>query len=262
MAGRGRFAWDMLMVVLALVSVAYVLYGEVRPYDEATFETIARIDLLVIALFLGDFLYGLKRAPDRRAFVRENWYDLPGLVPMYAETLSVLRGFRLLRIFRVLRLLRIVRAHKRIQKTMGWDLFETIRRSRVGYTGLVAVTVVVILSGAAWVVERDVNPQFATFSLALWWGIVTAATVGYGDIVPATTEGRVIGVALMIMGIGLIATLASTIGAALVSQEREENPSGGAPSLAGEIERLAALRDRGALTEDEFSRAKDRLFRK
>jgi voltage-gated potassium channel Kch len=46
---------------------------------------------------------------------------------------------------------------------------------------------------------------------ALWWAIVTVTTVGYGDVSPATAEGRLIAVALMLIGIGVISALTATI---------------------------------------------------
>lgn len=56
-----------------------------------------------------------------------------------------------------------------------------------------------------------VEPSINTFSDALWWAIVTTTTVGYGDISPTTPIGRVLAVTLMLVGIGIIGTLTSSI---------------------------------------------------
>ena len=82
---------------------------------------------------------------------------------------------------------------------------------RLGRVALVAVGMVVIGSLVAYYAEHRTNPEFATFGDALWWGIVTLTTVGYGDIVPKTATGRWAGVAIMITGIAVLGVLAGSL---------------------------------------------------
>ena len=81
---------------------------------------------------------------------------------------------------------------------------------RLGRVVLVAVAVVLLASLVAHHAEHPVNPQFATFGDALWWGIVTITTVGYGDIVPVTATGRWAAVVIMVTGIAVLGVLAGT----------------------------------------------------
>lgn len=105
-------------------------------------------------------------------------------------------------------------------------------------------------------------------------GVVTATTLGYGDFFPRTGAERAVGVVLMFLGVGLIGTFAATLSSFLVERrfEAEELPGegAGAPlpgpaaplpgySVAAELERLARLRERGLLTEEEFAAAKRKL---
>jgi voltage-gated potassium channel len=83
--------------------------------------------------------------------------------------------------------------------------------AQLGRVAIVAITVVVLCSAVAYRAEHPTNSGFATFGDALWWGIVTLTTVGYGDIVPHTTAGRVSGVIIMITGIAVLGVLAGSL---------------------------------------------------
>ena len=82
-------------------------------------------------------------------------------------------------LIRLARIGRLVMAGKGARR-----LFE-----RLGRVALVAAAAVVLGAATAYRAEHPTNPGFATFGDALWWGIVTLTTVGYGDIVPKTTAG-------------------------------------------------------------------------
>jgi voltage-gated potassium channel len=82
---------------------------------------------------------------------------------------------------------------------------------RLGRVAILAVGVLLIGSLVAYHAEHPTNPEFATVGDALWWGIVTLTTVGYGDIVPVTTTGRWAGVMIMVTGIAVLGTLAGSL---------------------------------------------------
>jgi voltage-gated potassium channel len=82
---------------------------------------------------------------------------------------------------------------------------------RLGRVVIIAGSVLVVCSAVAYRAEHATNPGFATFGDALWWGIVTLTTVGYGDIVPKTSAGRFSGVIIMITGIAVLGVLAGSL---------------------------------------------------
>jgi voltage-gated potassium channel len=118
------------------------------------------------------------------------WYLLPG---------ANAGGFIVvLRLARLLRVLVVARGARRLIE-------------RIGRVVLVMLGVLVVASAMAYHAENPVNPEFASFGDALWWGYVTLTTVGYGDIVPVTDVGRFAGVIIMTAGIATLGVLAGSL---------------------------------------------------
>jgi voltage-gated potassium channel len=103
---------------------------------------------------------------------------------------------------------------------------------------------VVVFGIVEWIVDRG---TFDNIWLAMWWAIQTVTTVGYGDVVPGSTAGKVIGSFLMLGGLALFAVVTGTITSAFVEQRRREGMSiGDDPTMrkleemAGQLEELRA----------------------
>jgi voltage-gated potassium channel len=118
------------------------------------------------------------------------WFLLPGA---HAGSFVVL--------LRLARIARLMMASKGAHR-----LFD-----RLGRVAAVAGGVVVLGSLVAYHAEHPTNPEFATVGDALWWGIVTLTTVGYGDIVPKTPAGRWAAVVIMITGIAVLGLLSGSL---------------------------------------------------
>ena len=134
-------------------------------------------------------------------------------------------------------LLRLARLARLVMATRGARrLFE-----RLGRVAAVAGGVVVVGSLVAYHAEHPTNPGFATIGDALWWGIVTLTTVGYGDIVPKTATGRWAAVVIMITGVAVLGLLAGSLasffrldnGKSATEAPTDDEPAG-SPAAAGE----------------------------
>jgi voltage-gated potassium channel len=108
----------------------------------------------------------------------------------------------------------------------------------------VAITLVLV----AGLLARLVEPKtFHSIGLAYWWAVTTVTTVGYGDVVPTSAPGRIVGAALMLTGLALIPTLTSVIVSTLLYKSRRS-----------EQERIEQLENEQAVT---LARIEERLAR-
>ncbi|TGA83384.1 potassium channel family protein, partial [Streptomyces palmae] len=175
-----------LLAAWALFFVAYavqVLATGLSPGARALWSAVTAVTWSAFAL---DYLVRLVLSEDRRRFVRSQWLDL------LVVAVPLLRPVRLVQLYHGLR-------QRRDRPRLGLE-------ARVmSYAGLSAVLLGV---GAALAVLPDerhaAGASIRTFGDALWWACSTLTTTGYGDVIPVTPRGRVIGVGLMVLGVALV----------------------------------------------------------
>jgi voltage-gated potassium channel len=157
--------------------------------------------------------------------------------------IPTVRGFRLLRL---LRLLRLVRAFAGVYRAAS--SYERLARHR-GLLLLFFVWLAVAALSSVWLyaAENGVNEAVSSPLDALWWGIVTLTTVGYGDVYPITVDGRIAASVLMVLGIGLFSVITATMASALTQDSAPSTDDG------ARLRRLASLRNEGLLTEGEYA---------
>ena len=130
--------------------------------------------------------------------------DLVAILPFYISAFSSNTSFlRMFRMLRILRLLRISR-YSRALRTMLNVLWES--REELAITVMILLFVLVSVSCLVYYVEHPVQPEaFPDIPTTLWWGVVTLTTIGYGDVFPITTEGRIFTALFAVLGIGVFA---------------------------------------------------------
>ncbi len=133
--------------------------------------------------------------------------------------------------FRVLRLLRLLRMLKLVRHSTTFGLlFAVLREERQSITALLFVLLLTVtISGSLmYMIENEVQSEvFSSIPVAMWWAIETLTTVGYGDIVPMTVLGRIIGGCVSIIGIGTLALFSGLITVGFLDQlkiYREHHP--------------------------------------
>lgn len=148
----------------------------------------------------------------RRKYLRTHLVDAAVVVLSFPALPSILALTRLVRVVRVLRLATVaMRAVPALRATIG--------RRELLYVFSLAFILSIAGAGLLTVIEPETVGE--SFLNAVWWAVVTVTTVGYGDITPTTIMGRVIAIAVMLIGLGVISTLSASIAAYFVSQEND-----------------------------------------
>lgn len=147
---------------------------------------------------------------------------MPFYIPMVIRAdLRFLRALRLFRIFRLLKLGRYVKSLSTIK-----NVFKK-KKEELFIATFAVLVLLVVASSLMYLAEREAQPdKFSSIPAAMWWGIATLTTIGYGDIYPVTLLGKVLGSLVAILGIGLFALpagiLASGFAGEIQRRDQEE----------------------------------------
>jgi voltage-gated potassium channel len=173
------------------------------------------IDNGICIIFLIEFFIRFFQAESKIKFIKWGWIDLISSIP----SVDILRAGRLIRLIRLLRVLRAFRS----TKVLVQHVFKSKIRGTM--TAVAVITVLIIIFSSISILNVETAPEcnIKTAEDAIWWTMVTVTTVGYGDKYPVTSEGRLIGVIVMIFGVGLFGTYTGYIASLFVSEKKKED---------------------------------------
>jgi len=211
---------EVIIGMLAVVSIIILAVESLVPVSPGELMAMYIIDLLICIVFAWDFVCRLRSSKSSSHFMKNNGYEILAMIPalaLYAlETLSPIAI--LLRSLRLLRVIRVVLLAARVMRMMSKTAVFVQRSNLL----LLSITVSVIFIGAFAALVLDSgseNARITEFSDAVWWSISTVTTVGYGDVVPSSIWGRIMGMVLMIVGISIMTVFISQVSATLVESK-------------------------------------------
>ncbi|MDQ1072095.1 voltage-gated potassium channel [Streptomyces canus] len=201
-------------IPLALASLAFLTAYALQvlaPLHKAALDLCLAVTLAAWALFAVDYAVRWHLSGQRLRFVRTHMLDTVVLfLPL-------------------LRPLRVVKLYETVQRRHGRPRLALHARVIV-YAGLAALLLGFTGALAVYQQEHDApGATIRTFGDAVWWTCATLATVGYGDVVPVTSRGRLIAVGVMAIGLALLGAVTGTFASWLLqvfAREDDERPPG------------------------------------
>jgi len=240
LGGRAGRLVDWTILLLIAVNVTAVMLETVDPIFERFAEAFHWLEVVSVIIFTVEYvarIWSAVEAAECSAPVRGRvrfalkflvLIDLLAILPFYLAALGIgldlrfLRALRLVRLFRMLKLARYSDAMERFIEVLNE------RREKLVITFAANLVLLMVASSAMYLVESPAQPDaFPSIPETMWWGVITLTTVGYGDVVPVTALGQLVGAVVAIRGIGMFALPAALIATGFAAATGvEDGPEG------------------------------------
>jgi len=200
--------YDLFILTVSFLSLYPAIRLLFKASSAETEAALIALDWIFSVIFMLDFLLALSQAPSKLQYLKWGWIDFFGSLP----AVSILRPLRLLRVVRIMRVIRRT-AMRDILALLIYQLPQSILWMTASFIMfLLVISSILILRFESTSAHANITNEYD----ALWWTIVTISTVGYGDHVPITPEGRTLAIILMITGIITFGVLTSYLSSSFV----------------------------------------------
>ena len=225
---RASRAFDLTMMAFIIIAIINFSLDTLPDLSDSVKLVLYSVEVITVTVFSVEYLLRIITAKKKLRFVFSFFgiVDLLAVVPFYVGLfytgmqidLRLLRILRLFRIFRVLKLLRYSRAITHFR-----DALNEVREELVLY--LIATAFLMYLASAGiYYFERDVpRTNFQSIFHSLWWAVVTLTTVGYGDVYPQTTGGKIFTGFILLIGLGVIAIPSGLIASGMTKVKKKRD---------------------------------------
>lgn len=205
------------MITLIIVNIIAVMLETVPDIEIQYGLVLQNLELFSVVMFSIEYILRLWSCNLNSRYRGHIWgrfrfmltpmalIDLLSIIPFYLPMIITfdLRILRLLRLFRIFRLFKIGRysdAYRLIMRVIEQKL------EYIGVSLIFVLSLLIIASSLMYFIEHDTQPDaFSSIPATMWWAIVTLTTVGYGDIYPVTTMGKILSGFIALLGIGVFA---------------------------------------------------------
>ncbi|XP_017837611.1 potassium voltage-gated channel subfamily KQT member 1 isoform X2 [Drosophila busckii] len=236
---RGLHAifYHVMVFLMVFTCLALSVFSTIKEYEEDAVYILFRMEIIVVIWFTMEFGGRLwssgcrsryQGTLGRLKFIKQP-FCIIDIITILASIVvlgmgtsgqvfatSALRGLRFFQILRMVRMDRRGGTWKLLGSVVYAHRQELITTMYIGFLGLIFASFLVYM----W--EKDVNDKFSNFAQALWWGVITLCTVGYGDMVPITWQGKLIASCCALLGISFFALPAGILGSGFALKVQQQ----------------------------------------
>lgn len=214
--------YDFVMMVTIVISIVPLAFKETN----IVFQW---IDYITVSIFILDYFLRFITADYKLNKSVASFFVYP-ITPMaIIDLVSILpsitvlnNGFRLLKLFRLLRTLKVLRAFKFLRYSKSFDIIASVFKKQKKVLSAVATMAIAYILVSALVIYNVEPESFDTFFDDIYWATISLTTVGYGDIYPVTTIGRIVTMISSAFGIAIIALPSGVITAGYLAEISKE----------------------------------------
>jgi len=231
---------DWFILTLIAVNVLAITLETVGELEQRFATMFYVLEVVSVAIFTIEYVArvwsAIEEDPSRRPVIGRLRYasrplliiDLVAILPFYLTALGVGLDLRFLRALRLMRVFRLFRVAGYSEAVGAFIAVLRERKEKLVIAVTANLLLLLVASSIMYYVEHPAQPDtFNSIPATLWWGVATLTTVGYGDVVPVTVWGQLIGGVVAILGIGMFAIPAALIATGFVDAARLEGRASG-----------------------------------
>lgn len=239
------------LMLLILVNTVAVVLETVDDLNTRFGSIFRAIEVVSIAIFTIEYFLRLWVAPLDARYAQPFWgrvryafsamaiIDLLAILPAFLPLIFGV-DLRIIRFLRIFRLFRLFKLSRYVQSLNSLDDVIRSKKEELIVTIVMIAMLLLFSSSLMYVVETEAQPdKFPDIPSAMWWGVATLTTVGYGDVFPITPLGKLLGGFIAFLGIGMFALptgiLASGFAEEIKRRHEKEKSCPPCPHCGGDI---------------------------
>jgi voltage-gated potassium channel len=234
-----------VLILIELLSLSLMTVGFIAGLKAETIYSFGGLDVLIAFFILLDLIFFRIRKRDVKQtkwqFLSVNWVYIVSAIPLTYLSFNFLQLFGLKPIIGLIGLIRIYALIK-VLILSARSVRKYPSKTKLDYATFAVFLVIIIGSYLFFAIETGVNPEVPNYESAIWYALVSMSTTGYGDVVPITLAGRIIGVILILTGMGYVSLVTATLAYSFIDIFRAESRKAAAKlrATAEDLDKKAA----------------------
>jgi voltage-gated potassium channel len=222
---RPGFLGQSIIIFLLIFDATLLFLSVFFTLKPSTLNIIVLFDLIISIILFAIYLWAIYKADDKKTSIKNNWALIFSLIPIYFLAINLGLTEQVF-ILKFLNIVKIISLYLFAQK-FSRDVMRYQEKTRLVYALATFLVVLVFCSLVFFAAEHVVNPQVKTYEDSIWFVLQTITTVGYGDIIPITDIGKVMGIISMLSALILTSIITSVATFSLIEKFRKgtENAS-------------------------------------